>query len=253
MRIIAITNQKGGTGKTTTTVNLGAALALLNKRVLLVDLDPQANATTHLGIKDIQKSTHNFLMDSGTEEIIRKTEIPGLGIIPSEIGLARAEIELTSIMGRESILKKKLNGLTNNYDYILIDCPPSLGILTINALTSADEVFIPVQAEFFALDGVSQLVETISSVKEQMNSDLEITGVILTMFDVRNNICKDVLRKVKKHFSNKVFSTLVRKNVKLAEAPSWGKPILLYDPDCFGSEDYKDLAKEVLAQRDNNE
>jgi len=172
-----------------------------------------------------------------------------LEIIPSEISLAKAEIELTSIMGRESILKKKLNAITKSYDYILIDSPPSLGILTINALTSAKEVFIPVQAEFFALDGVSQLVETISSVKEQMNPDLEVTGVILTMFDVRNNICKDVLSEVKKLFSEKVIETVIRKNVKLAEAPSRGKPIFLYDSGCFGSEDYKKLAEEILEKQ----
>jgi len=246
MRIIAITNQKGGTGKTTTTVNLGAALALLKKKVLIIDLDPQANATTHLGIKDIKRSTYNLLLDSDTEGIIQNSEIFGLDIVPSKITLARAEIELTSIMGRESVLRRKLNKIINDYNYILIDCPPSLGILTINALTTAREVFIPIQAEFFALDGVEQLVETISSVKDQMNPGLGITGVTLTMFDVRNNICKDVLSKVKEIFTGKVNKTVIRKNVKLAEAPSRGKPVILYDPNCFGSEDYKKLAEEVF-------
>ena len=251
MRTIAIINQKGGSGKTTTTVNLGAFLSAMGQKVLIVDLDPQANASTHLGIRSPEKSICNFLADSNMNGIISNYEMKELGqgildIIPSQIGLASMESQLMDEMGREGILKRKLNKVSARYNFILIDCPPSLGIFTINALTASTETIVPVQAEFFALDGVANLLQTLSAVRERINPHLVVTGAVLTMFDVRNNICREVVEKVKEIFGSQVFSTVIRQNIKLAEAPSRGIPIMKYDPDCNGSQDYRKLAEELI-------
>ena len=249
-RIIAITNQKGGSGKTTTTVNLGACLAGLGKKILLVDIDPQAHTTTHLGFKphEIEITICDVLINSQpVDKIITKTLVEKLDILPSNVNLSGVEIELVNIIGRENILKDKIKELNDKYDYILIDCPPSLGILTLNALNTAQELFIPIQAEFFALEGMTKLLQTIKVVKERLNGKIEISGIILTMFDGRKNICRDVTRKVEEFFKEKVFKTRIRDNVKLAEAPSYGQPVILYAPRSYGSLDYQELAKEVLS------
>jgi len=249
-RIIAIINQKGGSGKTTTTVNLGACLAGLGKKILLVDIDPQAHTTTHLGFKpyEIEITIYDVLINSqSVDKTITKTLVEKLDILPSDVNLSGAEIELVNIVGRENILKDRIKGLNNKYDYILIDCPPSLGILTLNALNTAQELFIPIQAEFFALEGMTKLLQTIKVIKERLNRKLEISGIILTMFDGRKNICKDVALKVEKFFKEKTFKTRIRDNVKLAEAPSYGQPVILYAPHSYGSLDYQELAKEVLS------
>ena len=249
-RTIAIINQKGGSGKTTTTVNLGACLAGLGKKILLVDIDPQAHTTTHLGFKpyEIEITIYDVLINSQpVDKIITKTLVEKLDILPSNVNLSGAEIELVNIVGRENILKDKIKGLNDKYHYILIDCPPSLGILTLNALNTAQELFIPIQTEFFALEGMTKLLQTIKVIKERLNKKLEISGVILTMFDSRKNICKDVARKVEEFFKEKTFKTRIRDNVKLAEAPSYGQPVVLYAPHSHGSLDYQNLAKEVLS------
>jgi len=250
MRVITITNQKGGSGKTTTAVNLGACLARLGEKVLLVDIDPQAHATIHLGLKpfELESTIYNVLMNSQPPEgTIVNTLVEGLDILPSHIDLSGAEIELAGVAGRESILTDSLNKCKRKYDYILIDCSPSLGLLTLNALKAAQEVFIPIQTEFFALEGLSKLFRTIDIVKERINRRLDITGIVLTMFDGRKNICNDVVTRVEDRFKGKVFKTRIRDNVKLAEAPSYGQPIILYAPRCYGSQDYQNLAKEVLS------
>lgn len=249
-RAITITNQKGGSGKTTTAVNLGACLARLGKKVLLVDIDPQAHATIHLGLKpfELESTIRNVLMDSQPPEgTIVHTLVEGLDILPSHISLSGAEIELAGVVGRENMLRDGLRKCKRKYDYVLIDCPPSLGLLTLNALKAAQEVLIPIQTEFFALEGMSKLLRTIDVVKERINRGLEITGIVLTMFDGRKNICKDVVEKVEDHFKGKVFKTKIRDNVKLAEAPSYGQPIILYAPRSYGSQDYQKLAKEVVS------
>lgn len=253
MRIIAISNQKGGSGKTTTTVNLGAWLALLKRNVLIIDFDPQAHATLHLGItlQKEDKTIYNILTATSHLEInniIRKTAIKDLSIVPSHINLSSAEVELVGEVGRESILKDNIEKLKNKYHYILIDCPPSLGLLTVNALTAAQEVFIPIQAEYFALDGVTKLINTFDLIKKRLNHQLKITGIILTLFDKRKNLCRQVAEKVKEKFGDLVFKTIVRDNVKLAEAPSFQETIVSFEPNSYGNEDYQNLAKEVIAQ-----
>jgi len=250
MRFIAITNQKGGSGKTTTAVNLGACLAHLGQRVLLVDIDPQAHATIHLGFKpsDFGSSIYDVLVNSRPVSIIiSDTQVEGLDILPSHINLSAAEIELVNIVGRESVLKDSLARVKRKYDYILIDCPPSLGLLTLNALNAAQEVFVPTETEFFALEGMSKLMRTIEIITQRLNKKLEITWVILTKFDSRKNICRDVAEKVEDYFKGKVFDTKIRDNVKLAEAPSYGQPITLYAPNSHGSQDYRRLAIEVMS------
>ena len=249
-RIIAIINQKGGSGKTTTTVNLGACLAGLGKKILLVDIDPQAHTTTHLGFKphEIEITIYDVLINSQpVDKTITKTLVEKLDILPSNVNLSGAEIELVNIAGRENVLKNRIKEFNNKYDYILIDCPPSLGILTLNALNAAQELFIPIQAEFFALEGMTKLFQTIKVVKERLNGKIEISGIILTMFDGRKNICRNVTQKVEEFFKEKVFKTRIRDNVKLAEAPSYGQPVILYAPRSYGSLDYQELAKEVLS------
>jgi chromosome partitioning protein len=247
-RIIAIINQKGGSGKTTTSVNLGAYLARFGRVVLLVDLDPQANSTIHLGLKphEIEKSVYDVMMDEKPfSEVIRQTEIENLFIAPANINLSGAEIELAGIVGREMILRDAVERIEDNYNYILIDCPPSLGLLTVNALTVAKEIIIPVQTEFFALEGMGKLFQTIEIIRKRLNRDLKITGIVPTMLDGRTNLSREVMEKISEYFGEKVYKTRIRKNVRLAEASSHGKPIVLYDPRSPGAEDYEALSREV--------
>ncbi|MCR4321672.1 MAG: AAA family ATPase [Candidatus Brocadiaceae bacterium] len=255
MRSIALLNQKGGVGKTTTTANLGACLAMLGKKVLVIDMDPQANLSVHLGV-DIHKlkySIYNIITgDSKPEDVILNTKIQGLDIIPSNIDLSGAEIELVGVVGRETVLREYLGNVLDRYDYVLIDCPPSLGLLTLNVLTLAREIFIPLQTEFFALQGVSKLLDTHEVVRKRLNKNLEITGIIFCMYTSRTRLCKEVIEKVKEHFAkDQVFDTVIRKNVKLSESPSHGKPIISYAPSSHGSEDYMSLAKEVVQQENS--
>ncbi|KMM36411.1 ParA family protein [Guptibacillus hwajinpoensis] len=247
--IIAIANQKGGVGKTTTSVNVSACLAYLGKKVLLVDIDPQGNATSGVGIEkgDIEHCVYNILVDDrDAEEIIQETIVENLHVIPSTIQLAGAEIELVPTISREVRLKRALMKVDKNYDYIIIDCPPSLGLLTINSLTAANAVLIPVQCEYYALEGLSQLLNTVRLVQKHLNVDLEIEGVLLTMLDARTNLGIQVIEEVKKYFQEKVYRAIIPRNVRLGEAPSHGKPIIVYDPKSRGAEVYLDLAKEVL-------
>jgi chromosome partitioning protein len=248
-RIIAIANQKGGVAKTTTAVNLGACLANQNKKVLLVDMDPQGNATSGLGINrlEVQHCVYDVLINGASlQSVKQKTEISGLEVIPATIQLAGAEIELVSAISREVKLKKALEPEKGNYDYILLDCPPSLGLLTLNALTAADRVLIPIQCEYYALEGLGQLMNTIQLVQKHLNPKLELEGVVLTMFDARTNLSIQVVDEVKNHFKNKVFSSIIPRNVRLSEAPSHGQPIITYDPRSKGAEVYQELAREVI-------
>lgn len=247
-RIIAIINQKGGSGKTTTTVNLGGYLANFNKKVLVIDLDPQANSTIHLGLKphEIKQNIYDVMTNGvSLNDVIVQTEIKNLKISPASINLSGVEIELAGIVGREMVLKDALDNIATDYDYIIIDCPPSLSLLTINALTVAKEIIIPVQTEFFALEGMGKLVNTVEIVKQRLNRGLQITGILPTMFDTRTNLSREVIEKIKEYFGDKVYETKIRKNIKLAEASSHGKPILLYDPRSAGAEDYESFSKEV--------
>jgi chromosome partitioning protein len=247
-RVIAIINQKGGSGKTTTAVNLGAYLARLSKTVLLIDLDPQANSTIHLGLKphEVEMSIYDIMMDEKSfSDIVLDTEIDNLFIAPANINLSGVEIELAGIVGREMVLKDAVEAIKNGYNYILIDCPPSLGLLTVNALTIAKELIIPVQTEFFALEGMGKLFQTVDVVKKRLNRDLKITGIIPTMFDTRTNMSREVIEKIREYFGDRVYKTMIRKNVRLAEASSHGKPIVLYDPHSTGAQDYEALSKEV--------
>ncbi len=251
MRKIAVINQKGGSGKTTTVVNTGAFIAQKGKRVLLIDLDPQSHTTIHLGFEppQIKKSIYDILIKKiPLKEVIVPTYEKDLFLIPASIELASAEIELVNEIGREIILRDAIKKSRIDFDYVFIDCPPSLGLLTLNALTTANEIFIPIQAEFFALEGLTKLMQTIEIVKQRLNSDTAITGIIITMFDSRKNICRDVAGKVKGHFKNRVFKTRIRENVRLAEAPGFGKTIRDFAPGSHGWEDYRKLAAEILSQ-----
>lgn len=249
-KIIAIANQKGGVGKTTTSVNLGAGMATLGKRVLLVDIDPQGNTTSGVGVNkaDVANCIYDILINEvNPQETILETQIEGLHIIPATIQLAGAEIELVSTISRELKLKKALHAVKNNYDYIIIDCPPSLGILTINSLTAADSVIIPIQCEYYALEGLSQLLNTVRLVQKNLNPHLKIEGVLLTMLDARTNLGIQVIEEVKKYFQEKVYKTIIPRNVRLSEAPSHGQSIITYDTRSKGAEVYLELAKEVIS------
>ncbi len=251
MKTFAIANQKGGVGKTTTAVNLSAALTDYGKKVLLVDIDPQGNATSGLGIEksDLEKSIYDVLIDDeNINEVVHETSNMNLDIIPANISLAGAEIELVSAMSRELRLKKAFDQLSKSYDYCIIDCPPSLSLLTINAFTAADGIIIPVQAEYYALEGLSQLINTIDLVKRHLNTGLVIEGVLLTMLDARTNLGSQVSEEVREHFKDQVYDTVILRNIRLGEAPSYGQPITVYDPKSQGAENYSKLAKEVIAR-----
>lgn len=248
-KIIAITNQKGGVGKTTTSVNLSACLANMGKKVLLVDLDSQGNASSGIGVNkdELEYCIYNVLIETyDIEKIIQHTMLERLDIAPATIQLAGAEVDMVPIVSRETILKQSLQSIRDLYDFIIIDCPPSLGLLTLNALTAADSVLIPIQCEFYALEGVSQLIKTIQIVQQTSNPSLEIEGVLLTMFDGRTNLSIQVAEEVKRFFKHHVYTTIIPRNVRLSEAPSYGEPIIIYDPKSKGAEVYMNLAKEVL-------
>ena len=245
MKIIAITNQKGGVGKTTTAINLGASLAVFGKKVLIVDIDPQANASSGLNAEREVCIYHALIGKKNLQSLITPTEMENLFIIPSNISLIGAEIELKNLENKEKILKKLLKEL-KGFDYVLVDCPPSLGFLTINALVAANSVLVPVQCEYFAMEGLAQLLHTINLVKRTFNPPLRIEGILLTMHDKRNNLSKQVEMELKRHFPKYIFKTLIPRNVRLSEAPSFGKSVISYDIKCPGSQSYLSLAKEVL-------
>jgi chromosome partitioning protein len=251
-KIVALANQKGGVGKTTTAINLGASVAACERRVLLVDLDPQSNATSGIGVSDADPSMYDVLIENmPLRDIIRPTEIPTLHIAPSSTDLVGAEVELRDAIGREYYLKRVLEPVAADYDYILIDSPPSLGLLTVNGLTAANSVLVPLQAEYFALEGVTQLLATIDRVRGAVNAALEIEGIVLTMYDERVNLARQVAEEVRNHFGEKVYKTVIPRNIRLSEAPSFGKPIILYDIRSRGSEAYVSLAREFIQRAEN--
>jgi chromosome partitioning protein len=248
-KIISLANQKGGVGKTTTTINLAASLAVLEQKVLIIDADPQANATSGLGfdLKKIQSSIYECIVDEiEAEKVIMKTDIANLDIIPSHIDLVGAEIEMLNLPNREKVLKNAIQHLKNVYDFIFIDCSPSLGLITVNALTASDSVIIPVQCEYFALEGLGKLLNTIKIIQNRLNKNLEIEGFLLTMFDGRLNLSNQVYEEVKRHFQEMVFETVIQRNIKLGEAPSYGKPVILYDASSKGAINHMNLAREIL-------
>jgi len=251
-KIISIANQKGGVGKTTTSINLAASLAGLGKKVLLVDADPQANASSGLGIdvRTLEFTVYECLIDNvPTAKAVQSTEVSDLYVLPSHIDLVGAEIELLNMDKREHVMKRMISQVKDDYDFILIDCSPSLGLITVNALTASDSVIIPVQSEYFALEGISKLLNTIKIIKSKLNPALEIEGFLMTMYDNRLRSANQVMAEVKKHFDTMVFDTVIYRNVRLSEAPSYGKPISLFDGESRGSVNYFDLAKELLARQ----
>jgi chromosome partitioning protein len=252
-KIVSLANQKGGVGKTTTAINLGASLAACERKVLLVDLDPQANATSGVGhSKTEEKSMYPVLIDNmPIRDVITATELPTLWLAPSSVDLVGAEVELRDAIGREYYLRRALESINGEFDYVLIDSPPSLGLLTINGLTAANSVVVPMQCEYFALEGISQLMNTVSRVRDAVNPGLEIEGIVLTMFDERMNLSKQVAEEVRSHFADKVYQSVIPRNVRLGEAPSFGKPIILYDIRSRGSEAYINLAKEFIRRAEN--
>lgn len=243
-----------GVGKTTTSVNLSTILAKKGKKVLMIDADPQGNASSGLGVdKEVEESVYDILVnDTEVQKVVKKTNIKNLDICPSNINLAGAEVELVSMMSREYRLKEKLDVIKNEYDYIIIDCPPSLGLITLNAFTASDSVLIPVQCEYYALEGLGQLINTINLVKKHLNKNIEIEGALLTMYDIRTNLSNQVVKEVKKYFNDKVYKNVIPRNVKLSEAPSYGMPITIYDPRSKGAKSYEKFAKEFLKDNDND-
>ena len=248
-RIIAIANQKGGVGKTTTSINLSACIAAKGKKVLVIDIDPQGNTTSGYGIEknELENTIYELILgDCSIEDCILKEIFPNISILPSNVNLAAAEIELIGVEKKEYILKNEVDWVKDRYDFIIIDCPPSLSLLTVNAMTTADAVLVPIQCEYYALEGLSQLIHTINLVKERLNPSLDIDGVVFTMYDSRTNLSAQVVENVKSHLSQKVYGTLIPRNIRLAEAPSYGKPINMYDAKSAGSESYMSLADEVI-------
>lgn len=251
-RVIAIANQKGGVGKTTTAINLSACLAEVGKKVLVIDVDPQGNTTSGLGIdkNSLENTVYELLLEECTiKESIVKTEVENLHVMPSNVNLAGAEIELLGIKEKEYILRNEVDWVKDDYDYILIDCPPSLNMLTVNAMTTANTVLVPIQCEYYALEGLSQLIHTIDLVKERLNPSLDIEGVVFTMYDARTNLSLQVVENVKKNLEQTVYKTIIPRNIRLAEAPSHGLPINIYDPKSAGTESYRMLAKEVIENK----
>jgi len=253
-KVISIANQKGGVGKTTTAINLSTILAKKGKKVLMIDADPQGNATSGVGgDNEVEISVYDLLIeDIELNEAIQKTKIKNLDICASNINLAGAEVQLVNMEKREYRLKEKLDPKKNNYDYIIIDCPPSLGLITLNAFTASDSVLIPVQCEYYALEGLGQLMNTIDLVKRHLNKSLEIEGALLTMFDIRTNLSNQVVKEVKRYFENKVYKTVIPRNVKLSEAPSYGMPITVYDPRSKGAKSYEKFVKELMKANEND-
>ncbi len=255
-KIISFSNQKGGVGKTTTCVNMAAYLALSGRKVLLVDLDPQGNATTGLGFQKskLKRSVYNVLIEEeSVADNVLSTEIEGLTLLPANIDLAGAEVELVYKKGREKVLKNALDKVKKTYDYILIDCPPSLGLLTINALAGADGVIIPIQSEYYAMEGLSQLMNSISLVRTHLNKDIKVYGIVLTMYDGRSKAAKDISAEIKKYFSKVLYEVIIPRNIRLSEAPSHGKPIVLHDPKCMGAKAYSALTEEFLKKTEEGE
>lgn len=251
-RIIAIANQKGGVGKTTTSINLSACLAEAGKKVLTIDIDPQGNTTSGLGVESdsITNTVYEMLLgECSLEDCIIKTDIENLDVVAADVNLAGAEIDLINIEDREFIMKKSVQTIKSNYDYIIIDCPPSLNMLTVNAMTTADSVLVPIQCEYYALEGLTQLIHTINLVKRKLNPALEIEGIVFTMYDARTNLALQVVENVKNNLKQKIYNTIIPRNIKLAEAPSHGMPINIYDPRSTGAESYRNLAKELMESK----
>lgn len=248
-RIIAIANQKGGVGKTTTSINLSSCIAAKGKKVLVIDMDPQGNTTSGYGIEknELENTIYELIMgDCTVEDCILKEVLPNVSILPSNVNLAAAEIELIGVKDKDFILKNEIDWVKDNYDFVIIDCPPSLNLLTVNAMTTADSVLVPIQCEYYALEGLSQLIHTVNLVKERLNPDLDMDGVVFTMYDSRTNLSNQVVDNVKSNLKQKVYHTLIPRNIRLAEAPSYGQPINVYDPKSAGSESYMALAEEVI-------